>query len=197
MKFSISITNRKQTASFRIVGLMLAIALLWLAPASTSAQAQTSNDDANASTNTATASSPGDWTQFLRDNMQRWNPYETVLGVNNVGSLQLKWTQTNTLPSAGFGNPVVANGVAYFGGGEGDDHLYAFDARTGQPVWTYTLAGGHGVIATPAVANGVVYFATFVRVTVKVTAGTVITANAATMADTIDPHLPITLRRRA
>ena len=23
--------------------------------------------------------------------MQRWNPYETVLSVNNVGSLQLKW----------------------------------------------------------------------------------------------------------
>ena len=23
--------------------------------------------------------------------MQRWNPYETVLGVNNVGGLQLKW----------------------------------------------------------------------------------------------------------
>ena len=23
--------------------------------------------------------------------MQRWNPYETVLGVNNVGSLELKW----------------------------------------------------------------------------------------------------------
>ena len=23
--------------------------------------------------------------------MQRWNPYETVLGVSNVGSLRLKW----------------------------------------------------------------------------------------------------------
>ena len=38
-----------------------------------------------------TTPSPADWTQFLRDNMQRWNPYETVLGVNNVGSLRLKW----------------------------------------------------------------------------------------------------------
>ena len=25
--------------------------------------------------------------------MQRWNPYETVLGVNNVGTLELKWSQ--------------------------------------------------------------------------------------------------------
>ena len=73
--------NKKQTASFRIVSLLLAIAPLWLmlAAATTSAHAQTT-------------SSPADWTQFHRDNMQRWNPYETVLGVNNVGSLQLKWS---------------------------------------------------------------------------------------------------------
>ena len=74
------VTNRKQTASFRTVGLMLTIASLWLmlATANTSAHAQTT-------------SSPADWTQFHRDNMQRWNPYETLLGVGNVGSLQVKW----------------------------------------------------------------------------------------------------------
>ena len=70
---NICATNRKQTASFSIAGLMLAIAPLWLmlATASTS-QAQTT-------------SSPADWTEFHRDNMQRWNPYETVLSVSNVG----------------------------------------------------------------------------------------------------------------
>ena len=40
----------------------------------------------------AVASSAADWTQFHRDNMQRWNPYETVLGVGNVGGLKLKWS---------------------------------------------------------------------------------------------------------
>jgi hypothetical protein len=32
------------------------------------------------------------WGQFHRHNMQRWNPCEKVLNVNNVGSLQLKWS---------------------------------------------------------------------------------------------------------
>ena len=72
--------HRKLTVSFTLVNL-LAIAPLWLmlATANTSAHAQTSSP------------SPADWTQFHRDNMQRWNPYETVLGVNNVGGLGLKW----------------------------------------------------------------------------------------------------------
>jgi glucose dehydrogenase len=31
------------------------------------------------------------WSEFHRNNMMRWNPYEKVLNVNNVGSLELKW----------------------------------------------------------------------------------------------------------
>ena len=93
---NICVTNRKQTASFRIAGLMLAIAPLWLmlAAANTSAHAQTSDDVCQHDHHSP---SPADWTQFHRDNMQRWNPYETVLGVNNVGGLQLKW---KSIPSA-------------------------------------------------------------------------------------------------
>jgi glucose dehydrogenase len=84
-------TNKEQTASFRIVTLMLAIAPLWLMLASANTYAQTGNDVSSTTTTTSPTPSPGDWTQFLRDNMQRWNPYETVLGVSNVGSLQLNW----------------------------------------------------------------------------------------------------------
>jgi hypothetical protein len=76
MKSPIRLINKKQTTSFRIVSLLLAIAPLCLILAT---HAQTPNP------------SPADWTQFHRDNMQRWNPYETVLGVGNVSSLQLKW----------------------------------------------------------------------------------------------------------
>ncbi|MGC1299609.1 MAG: hypothetical protein WA869_31665, partial [Alloacidobacterium sp.] len=96
MKFPLCLTHRKQTASFRMVGSMLAIAPLWLmlAAANTSAYAQTSDNVANANATTTPAPSPADWTEFHRDNMQRWNPYETVLGINNVGSLQLKWKAT-------------------------------------------------------------------------------------------------------
>jgi hypothetical protein len=32
------------------------------------------------------------WSQLHFDNMKRWNPYENVLGVNNVGGLQEKWS---------------------------------------------------------------------------------------------------------
>ena len=41
--------------------------------------AQTSDNVSNASATTTPAPSPADWTQFHRDNMQRWNPYETCL----------------------------------------------------------------------------------------------------------------------
>jgi outer membrane protein assembly factor BamB len=142
---NISVTNRKQTASFRIVSLMLAIAPLSLMLAFGSpANAQTSTTD----------TSP-DWTQFHRDNMQRWNPYETVLGVNNVGNLRLKWKNPigpylNTPQSSA----AVVNGVAYFG--SEDHNVYALDASTGEKLWSYTT-GGNAVYSSPAVSNGVVY----------------------------------------
>ncbi|MGB8774069.1 MAG: hypothetical protein WCC78_08015, partial [Terriglobales bacterium] len=34
------------------------------------------------------------WTEFHWTNMERWNPCETVLNVNNVGSLSLEWSFT-------------------------------------------------------------------------------------------------------
>jgi outer membrane protein assembly factor BamB len=158
MKFTL--TQRKQTASFRMAGSMLAIAPLWLmlAAANTSAYAQTSDNVSKASATTSTAPSPGDWTQFHRDNMQRWNPYETVLGVSSVGSLRLKWEN----PIGGT-DSAVANGVVYVGsGGNGYTpwigDVFALNASTGAPLWYYYTSG---TVASPAVANGVVYVATF------------------------------------
>jgi outer membrane protein assembly factor BamB len=141
------ITHMKQTASFRVVVLMFTIATLWLmlAAANTSAHAQTSNSVSDASA----ASLPADWTQFHRDNMQRWNPYETVLGVNNVGSLQLKWKN----PIGRGSTPAVVNGVIYFDADDGN--LYALNASTGAKLWSF--AAGADLLSPPAVANGVVY----------------------------------------
>jgi hypothetical protein len=83
MKSSVCVSDRSRNASFRIVLSLVTIVPLWLmlVAADTSADAQTT-------------SSPADWTEFHRDNMQRWNPYETVLGVNNVGSLKLKMEES-------------------------------------------------------------------------------------------------------
>src|SRR5580704_4289123 len=142
----ICVTNRKQTASFRIAGLMLAIAPLWLMLA-------TSNISAHAQTSSP---SPADWTQFHRDNMQRWNPYETVLGVNNVASLQLMWQSGccgTDFGLPGLPSPAVANGVVYVGSDHGT--VYALNASTGATLWSYTTGGSS--FGSPAVANGVVY----------------------------------------
>jgi hypothetical protein len=117
MKSSISLIRRKQTASFRIASLLLAITPLWLMLAA-----------ANTSAQTPTAPSPADWTQYLRDNMQRWNPYETVLGVGNVGKLGLKWSSPYSISSD---SPAVANGVVYFGSGDGN--VYALNAPVPVP----------------------------------------------------------------
>ena len=87
--------------------------------------------------------------------MQRWNPYETVLGVDNVGGLKLKW---RLLPRPHGGTPIsspaVVNGVVY--SVPMTAIVYALNASTGAKLWSYT-SGGH-VASSPAVVNGVVYW---------------------------------------
>lgn len=92
------------------------------------------------------------WGEFHRHNMQRWNPCEHVLNVNNVGSLQLKWSYSTG--NQVFSSPAVANGVLYVG--SWDHKVYALDARTGVKRWSY--ATSDIVDSSPAVAYGAVYF---------------------------------------
>lgn len=93
------------------------------------------------------------WTEFHRTNMERWNPYEKVLNVNNVGNLRLKWSyKTGAAVSS---SPAVANGVVYVGSGDGN--VYALKASTGTKFWSYATSGA--VASSPAVANGRVYVA--------------------------------------
>jgi len=87
--------------------------------------------------------------------MMRWNPYENVLNVNNVGSLQVKWKYATG--SEVNSSPAVANGVVYAGSQNGT--FYALRASTGRKRWSYGTGGQ--VQSSPAVANGVVYFDSF------------------------------------
>jgi outer membrane protein assembly factor BamB len=124
-----------------------------LAAAKTSEDAQTSNNVFNPST----TSSPADWTEFHRDNMQRWNPNETILGVGNVAGLQLKW-KSNIGGGANptfflLSSPAVVNGVVYYGSDDGN--VYALNASTGAKLWSF--ATRNKVESSPAVVNGVVY----------------------------------------
>jgi hypothetical protein len=91
------------------------------------------------------------WSEFHRHNMQRLNPYENVLNVNNVGNLTLKWSYATG--NEVYSSPAVMNGVVYVGSVSGK--VYALDASTGTKLWSYTTGGG--VWSSPAVANGVVY----------------------------------------
>jgi outer membrane protein assembly factor BamB len=91
------------------------------------------------------------WRQFHGVNMQRFNPFEQVLNVNNVGNLQRKWGHiTGRFVDS---SPAVVNGVVYVG--TTDHYVYALKASTGAKLWSYQT-GGH-VTSSPAVANGVVY----------------------------------------
>jgi len=173
----------KQTASFSIAILTLAITPLWLmlAAATVSAHAQASEVVPNSSTSATTTSSAADWTEFMRDNMQRWNPYETVLNVNNAGGLQLKWIFDSKLPGGIIENssPAVVNGVFYVG--SYDRNVYALDAGTGEKLWSYDT--GNFLSSSPAVANGVLYIGTSNTLhggTVRL--GSVLALNAATGA---------------
>jgi outer membrane protein assembly factor BamB len=132
MKFSV--TNKKQTASFGIVGLMLTIAPLGLMLAVANVSAQTSND---VSSSTTIASTPS----------------ETVLGVGNVGTLQLKWKKSiGLIIREGMASPVVAKGIVYCS--LFDNPATALNASTGATSWTFLKADDSFPLA---VANGIVY----------------------------------------
>jgi len=93
------------------------------------------------------------WRQFHRLDMSRWNRYEKVLNVHNVGTLGLKWSfKTGGVV---YSSPAVAHGVVYVGANWPDDHVYALNAKTGTKFWSYT--SGSYVESSTAVANGVVY----------------------------------------
>jgi outer membrane protein assembly factor BamB len=139
---NIRVPHRKHVASLKIAGLTLAIAPLgmMLAAANISAQAQTAN--------------PADWAQFHRDNMQRWNPYETVLGVTNVGTMGLEWSYVNSTDlygSGSYSSPAVVNGMVYV---SYVNTVYVLNASTGALRWSFATGN---VDTSPAVVNGVVY----------------------------------------
>jgi len=93
----------------------------------------------------------GDWPQFgFTADGRRNNTQETILGRNNVAQLTPKWSAN--IP-VGTSSAAVANGIVYVG--STDNHLYAFDAKSGVLVWE--AATGGFIMSSPAVENGVVY----------------------------------------
>jgi outer membrane protein assembly factor BamB len=159
MKSPIYVSSKKHAVSLKILALLLTIAPLWLVMAAANASADAQTSDTSRTSSTSLASSPADWTQFHRDNMQRWNPFETTLGINNANELKAKWSSKRFVPddercfSVFVTGPTIANGMAYYGSDDGS--LYALNASDGARLWSLPCVG---VVSTPAVANGVLYF---------------------------------------
>jgi glucose dehydrogenase len=94
------------------------------------------------------------WSEFLRPNMERCNPCEKVLNVNNVRNLTLKWSYTAS--SSTFSSPALVDGVIYVGSqADKGNKVYALKAGTGAELWSYPT-GGY-VDSSLAVSDGVVY----------------------------------------
>jgi hypothetical protein len=93
------------------------------------------------------------WSQFHRHNMQRWNPYEKVLNVNNVGNLLKKWSFKTG--SGVFSSPAVVNGVVYVGSWDGT--VSALKARNGALLWSYATGKRLGVFLARGGEWGGVY----------------------------------------
>ena len=97
------------------------------------------------------------WSEFDRPDMKRWNPYENVLNVNTVGSLQVKWKHHTG--GGVISSPAMVNGVVYIGSTDMNGHVYALRASTGAKLWSAITT--RTVVSSPAVANGVVYVGSF------------------------------------
>jgi outer membrane protein assembly factor BamB len=97
-----------------------------------------------------------DWPQSGYDAAHDgYNPFERVINLSNVGSLQLAWS-FSTGSSNPAGNVVEANDILYAASADGT--LFALDTATGSELWSFPTGSGYGTSgATPAVDRGVVF----------------------------------------
>lgn len=80
----------------------------------------------------------------------------TTLYALNSATGAVQWTFDSGFGSGTETAPAVAAGVVYTASGNSSEaDLFAFNAQTGAPLWTTTLAPGY--VTPPVVANGVVY----------------------------------------
>jgi len=92
------------------------------------------------------------WTEFLTQDMRRENPYENVLSVDNVGSLEKRGM--GKTGSYIFSGPAVVDGVVYVATEDGK--VYAFNLSPRGLLWVYNTGRGR-IWGSPAVVNGVLY----------------------------------------
>lgn len=78
------------------------------------------------------ANSSNDWPTYLADNQRHsYNSSETILNPQTVSQMKIHWQNQSGAPMAS--EPVVANGLVYWGSWDGYEH--ATDPSTGTDVW--------------------------------------------------------------
>lgn len=119
------------------------------------------------------------WEAFGRDVMgSHHNPDETILTPANVGQLKPKWTFTTEGDVSS--QPLLINGVLYFGSWDGNE--YAVDAKTGAKLWAYDA--GQSSRAAAAYGEGLLFFGDVAGILHAVDAKT----GALKWKKKIDPH---------
>jgi len=147
-----------------LVGLAIVLSLLGLAFWAQSAHAQTRlgmNTSHNSCVlpTTSGTTQPSGWEQYGADaEGRRCNPYEKTLGVNNVSSLHVAWS--NSVENFIESSPVVSQGVLYITSDNPKGGVFAYNATTGAQIWSNLFPVDQGYHFTaPAVANGRVFVA--------------------------------------
>lgn len=107
-------------------------------------------------------SGPANWFSYGADLTGAKAIADGIITSENVTNLAAAWTFEIGGPTSS--TPVIANGVAYVGSYDGN--LYAIDAFTGEPIWTYATGADVmepnlqvplGMAGSAHVADGVVY----------------------------------------
>ncbi|HEX9312429.1 MAG TPA: PQQ-binding-like beta-propeller repeat protein [Actinomycetota bacterium] len=109
---------------------------------------------ASAAGSSLVPAAPTNWSQFgFSPQHASLNPFETVLGPSNVGTLTLSWSGPFDFNPICCSSPVVVNGVVYVG--TGDNRERAYRASDGTILWNANVGGGE--VSTAAVSHGVVF----------------------------------------
>lgn len=96
---------------------------------------------------------PGEWYTAGRDTGQTYHSPLDAINDGNVTRLGFAWQYQLGLHRGVEATPIVIDGVMYASGPWG--HVYALDATTGKPLWTYDpqVPGGYGRYACCDVVN--------------------------------------------
>ena len=117
-------------------------------------------------TGVPTLAAATDWPTYGFDLARsRYNPREEIISRASASRLAVRWFfSTGSGTGAVTASPSVVGGVTYVGAWNGT--MYALDASTGRPQWTFSIEDPHperrggfpGIQSSAAVVDGTVYF---------------------------------------